>query len=379
MPPKNFPKIVENWTKTIAKERYVGTSVEHPSCDPAFEPTKAQCHRLIMSAGGFGNKGIPPECAGGDIEKRRLDGKLLCGGDYDFQMKEMIALLYEFKADRQELTDRAVFNIVDRGFRHDWGLEWGDHMAVTAPVIGTIPETENHLLMIYGSQYLINDFIRENPRNLVFFRRGRYRTQQQFKNKGSKLEDFLLRAAGRVLHSGFFETNARPYQSKTFHAMLNLAEFAADERVRTAYRNALHYLSTKYTFQSFKGQRLTPARRNHKKSYTHNFNHLETDGMQMVMALLSGANPHVSPDRAGANGRGHALWAALSSYRLPEAIHDYMLRKRHGYWATMHARFTDLHFTLHTWPKYLDKIGRGWGNQGVLNGHRRLISQRPNL
>ncbi|MEE2787510.1 MAG: hypothetical protein VX589_09240 [Myxococcota bacterium] len=308
MPPSNFPAIVEVWTKTIHKHGIAGTSGTE--------------------------------------------------GDYDMLMKEMIALLYRFKHDKNLLTNKAVFNIVDRGLKHYRGQSFGTKMRFQIMGI-TFPETENHTLMTYGSIYLTNQFIRQNPRKLSALRKGIYKNQAPFNNAGGQIEDFLFQAASRVLHAGFFETNARPYQSISFHALLNLAEFAANPKLRMAARNALDFLSTKYAFQSFQGQRFTPNRRNHKPAYNHKFNYMDTDGTMSIYLALSGANPKIKLTANG-NAGGHALWTMLSTYRIPAPVHDYMLNKRNGYWARMHNRYTDDHYATHSWPKYFNKNGTFW-------------------
>ncbi len=298
----------------------------------------------------------------------------VAGNDYDMVMKEMIALLYLFKDDNKELTDKAAFNIVDKGFKNLIGQEYGKYMAVTY-FGNTNPETENHVLMTYGSQYLINDYIRQNPRGEDRLTEGKYKNRSQFINEGKKLEDFLFQAAARVLHNGFFETNGRFYQGLTFQAMLNLYSYSKNPKLRLAYRNALDYLSTKFAFQSMEGKRFSPNRRNHKKGYSDSLEFYKRDAMNYVMGSLSGALRYRFP--GGGNPDGIALWAMLSPYRIPEGIHDYMLNKHDGYWARMQARFTDEHYALHKWPKYFNKNGRAFGNMNQIEPAAELYFATP--
>lgn len=45
---------------------------------------------------------------------------------------------------------------------------------------------------------------------------------------------------------------------------------------------------------------------------------------------------------------GFALWAGLKDYRVPAAIHDFMLHKYDGWWARLQSRYTLNHYPMHT-------------------------------
>jgi hypothetical protein len=264
-------------------------------------------------------------------------------GDYDFLMKEMISLLYVFRDQPELLTDEAAFRIVDSALGSLAGLEdVEDRLSfrVSVPLIGALleyPETENHVLMTLSSIYLTNQWIVENPRHDRRLRKGHYSHLERFDNQGSELEDMLLQATGRVLHSGFWEVNGRPYQAMTAHALMNLSSFAGSETVRTAARNALDYLSTQFAFQSFEMKRLGPYRRS--VHYVTTTGMYDNDGVIFIFGALAGG--YVWPDaffRSG-NAAGHALWATLLDYRVPPAVHDFMLDKHSGFWSRMQTRF----------------------------------------
>ncbi|OUS32609.1 hypothetical protein A9Q99_00635 [Gammaproteobacteria bacterium 45_16_T64] len=280
-------------------------------------------------------------------------------GDYDMILKEVVAFLHRFK-NHPQVTANTLYNMVEKGFgKYVEGKECCERLTVKQGPF-TNPETENHVLMIYGSQYLLNDFILENPRNDRRLRRGRYSDQHRFRNaRSGNLYDFLMQAAARPLHNGMFETNGRAYQGITFLAMLNLASYSRDPKMRLAFQNSLDYMATKYAFQSIAGRRFSPNRRNH--GYAHRLDNYNTDGMIFTMGALSGALQYQFP--GDSNPAGMALWAMLSSYRLPEVIHDYILHKHDGYWATMQARYSDKHYALHSRPKYFEgKVEWGKAN-----------------
>jgi hypothetical protein len=306
---------------------------EHPGAPPLFEPSvaanfPAQVEQFTRSLYYF-----RPGTVGG-LPKQP--------GDYDFLMKEMISLLYLFRDQPELLTDEATFRIVDSALGALAGLDVADRLSfrVSVPLLGALleyPETENHVLMTLSSIYLTNQWIVENPRRDRRLRIGRYRDLRQFGNAGSQLEDMLLQATGRVLHNGFWEVNGRPYQAMTAHALINLSSFAKSEPMRTAARNALDYLSTQFAFQSLEMKRLGPYRRSIHNVSTAGI--YDNDGVIFMLGALAGG--YVWPDaffRSG-NAAGHALWAALLDYRVPPAVHDFMLDKHSGFWARMQTRF----------------------------------------
>ena len=212
-----------------------------------------------------------------------------------------------------------------------------------------------------------------------------------FAYEGTPLESAVRDALARVTHAGFFETNARPYQHLTYHAILTLASFAQNELIQTEAENALHYLSTKLAFQSIDGRRHTPMRRNCE--YANDPGLYVGDGTSPSIGLLSGAykwndspyglrpsmadsyacfsgmgdchwhqytwkhtedeneTDNVADDDSGLEGYRHnaggqpkVIWTAFGRYRAPRAIHDFMLNDRGGYFARMMPRFDRDHY-----------------------------------
>jgi hypothetical protein len=288
--------------------------------------------------------GVPGTSAGLDAPE----------GDYDFLMKEMVGLLYLFKNDRALLTDDAAWNILSQGLVPRALTDPNEHLTfdIRVPLLSDTlryPESENHVLMTLSSIYLTRALIADNPR-------GDPRIDELKKRKpeladASLYLDPLLRAAGRVLHDGFFETNARPYQALSTHALLNLHGFAPHEKLRTGARNALDYLATAFAFQSLEHKRFGPYRRSAK--YADRVGMYDNDGVIFMMGALAGG--HAWPDdfqRVG-NAVGHALWASLLEYRLPDAVHELMLHKHTGYWARMHSRFASRDYRIGQPGRYL--------------------------
>jgi hypothetical protein len=159
-----------------------------------------------------------------------------------------------------------------------------------------------------------------------------------------------------VLHNGFWEVNGRPYQAMSAHALINLATFADDPRLRSGARNALDYLAAKFAFQSLGMKRHAPYRR--CSEYAQRAGLYEPDGVPYLFGVLAGGHSWPQDFPRASNAAGHALWASLLGYRVPAAIHDYMLDKHTGFWARMQSRFGRDHYRHGRHGRYFRKDGR---------------------
>ena len=115
------------------------------------------------------------------------------------------------------------------------------------------PETENHLLMIESSRYLVNQ--------LKFDRTG----DAKFNNTGNRLRGWLLGYMQRIAKHDFLEFNSRPYARLALHPLFNLHEFARDEDIRTAAQILLDYTMMKFAISSNRCRRVSPFRRHEYK------------------------------------------------------------------------------------------------------------------
>jgi hypothetical protein len=156
------------------------------------------------------------------------------------------------------------------------------------------PETENHLLSELTYHYLINQLITLDQ---VFLTHGGpYLDPEEymgtlmedpyawFEYAETPLEDALLEVLSRVLYNGMFETNAKPYQRISTDAILMLATYSAEDRVRKAATNALHFMATMHAFQSLDGRAYMPRRRSCDQAYHQTL----ISGNERIFAMLSG-------------------------------------------------------------------------------------------
>jgi hypothetical protein len=112
-----------------------------------------------------------------------------------------------------------------------------------------VPETENHINMIYASQYLANQLLFEETND------------SRYDNAKNGYRSALLNRLNDFTKNDFIEYNSHNYQDFTMFALLALASYANDPKVQTAAQNVLNYISAKVAVSSNDGRRSTPFRR----------------------------------------------------------------------------------------------------------------------
>ena len=305
-PPSNFSALVENWLVANAQQ---GKAVVGTDGDFDFVLTAA-----MTVLNGFGNLKHPDGTQYlTDLSVRHLlvygSGPGDCGGSADIRACGRTV----------PLTGPNVNNLS----HHDWI---------------TIPETENHVLMINTWAYLANQWVRDNPRNDSYLTNFNASNPAAFINTGTNLEQALLSIVSRFLKNGAFEENAHPYQGYTLRALMQLAGFAESPALKTGAQNALDYLSALVALQSFQGKRYVPMRRIWDNRS--DFDVLRDDYGTIMFDFLSGAysfddDPTLkctAPNCLWGNPilgdqyRGFTLDSYVSGYKLPILVKHLMLR-----------------------------------------------------
>jgi len=131
-------------------------------------------------------------------------------------------------------------------------LTAGDYAVQNA----TIPETENHRLMIESTRYLNNELIRRQLAS-----EGDSDRLGNLKSAQQGVHDWLLWDLQRIFTGDFTEYNARPYQREAVGAIMNLYDFAPDAEIRNAAQLVLEYAVARFAIGSSEGRRLVPFRR----------------------------------------------------------------------------------------------------------------------
>jgi hypothetical protein len=166
-------------------------------------------------------------------------------GDYDMALKGLMVVLHRYR----DLLNVDQINFIVRDLipaRLPGPIDPGFESYQVGPV--TIPESENHLLMMNSSKYLINKILLERTGDA------------KYDNATNGVRDWLLTHMANFAHYDFMEFNARAYQRMSLHAMLDLHEFG-DPPVQTAAQIVLDYIMTKFAISSSRGRRVPPFRR----------------------------------------------------------------------------------------------------------------------
>lgn len=111
-----------------------------------------------------------------------------------------------------------------------------------------IPETENHLLLMNSSRYLINKIIIDQ------LEEGDDR--DGFVKDQAEVKQWLMDRMRRIAREDFVEYNAKPYQRYSIVALLNLYDYAGDPELATAAQVVLEFASAKFAAGSAQGRRI---------------------------------------------------------------------------------------------------------------------------
>ncbi|MEJ7680531.1 MAG: hypothetical protein WKG06_22300 [Segetibacter sp.] len=93
-----------------------------------------------------------------------------------------------------------------------------------------IGETENHTLMIITARYLTNQLLYQRNPDL------KYDNRRNGSDDAPSCTGLVLYLLRNILRDDFSEYNAKPYQTQTRSALLNLYSYAYDHEVRLLLR-----------------------------------------------------------------------------------------------------------------------------------------------
>jgi len=257
-------------------------------------------------------------------------------GDYDAAFKGLMVIAYRY---RRLLPDDAFNFILDSlvpsfvvGTDISTFEKYTLHIQVKVPIPTMTPdfpkeapETENHMLLIGSTMYLMNQ--------LFLDRTG----QKRYNNRDNGLTKWLLRYMQTIAKHDFLEFNARPYQRYSLHALLNLHEFARDASIRTAAQILLDYSMVKFAISSNRLRRINPFRRLKENTNRADNPHNELlapkgqgdDSVIGFFQMYAGptdinGNP---TDRFPAGWGMQAVIAGLADYRPPPAAYILAMKR----------------------------------------------------
>jgi hypothetical protein len=159
----------------------------------------------------------------------------------------------------------------------------------------------------------------------------------------------MLGLLRNILRDDFSEYNAKNYQIEVRSALLNLCSYAYDDEVRLAARMVLDYISAHFAVSSNDLRRMVPFRRRNEKNHVTRASGFMTvgllertlgaDPMAQHFAILAGntrayetpwpARPEPWSIKTDQGDGNDAVMDALSDYRLPFSIHDFLVNDSH--------------------------------------------------
>jgi hypothetical protein len=249
-------------------------------------------------------------------------------GEYDVALTMLVSIIYKY----YDVLPPAVQNHIIDGLLNKRGPFDPDDLRPFKPLPG--PETENHVMMIESARYLTNQ--------LLYKRTG----DPRYDNARNGMDEWMLKHLQQFLKTDFIEYNSRPYQHYTMSALLNLYSYTSDRkpssaRVKTAAHMVLDYVMAKVAVSSNDSRRSVTYRRKVEYNSPHFLNDHYDKHTAFSMAL-AGTTDMVSGDTLDAKGKivrkkgdlpgdfaWEMQWAALSDYRLPDAILDLMVNRPH--------------------------------------------------
>ncbi len=240
-------------------------------------------------------------------------------GDYDFTLAGLTLILHAFGNQPDLLYPKTTDHIVNVLMTEEGGTP-----KVHTPRILGLPlrDTENHILMTEGSRYLKNRWKALHGD-----------TEPKYNNETNGLEAWLLNYMAGIERAGLYEYNSIPYDGYTLTALLNLEAFAA-EPVRMAARRILDRCNWDYALGSLSFRRFPPFRRQPQQAQATGLDaHYHTIIMKAWMSLAGIEGLTIK------EGKHHALWVPLTSYRPPDAVVEWVLKKPTHYFIQMgHGR-----------------------------------------
>jgi hypothetical protein len=302
-------------------------------------------------------------------------------GNYDMSEMRMLPLLYRYY-DRlsPEAREWLITALLAKGTIHrihvddtftsggtpdDWSragfVEPFTPIPFPMAVHVRIGETENHILMILTARYLTNQLLYQRDHLPIHDNRRNGNSNDPvlgiLLQTGPHCTQVLLEVLRGFLSNDFSEYNAKPYQTETRAALLNLCSYAYDHEVRLAARMVLDYISAHIVVSSNDLRRMVPFRRKNEGKYVTeipapyalpgvlNVGLLESwrgaDPMVQHFAIQAGNTrafeyPYEDPPRPdrpwawsiAEDGLDSTL-EALSDYRLPPSIHDLFVNDLH--------------------------------------------------
>jgi len=242
-------------------------------------------------------------------------------GDYDVVLKGYIPIIYRYARYLAPDVQYRLLHLLNKAGPHDPGDDAHSCVAVS------IPETENHRLMIESSRYLTNQLLFKRT-NDPRFDNSRNATLWPLIGTIAPMDQYILQFLQDFLKNDFLEYNSRPYERYSWAAIQNLYDYAENPKVKTAARMVLDYLSAKVAVSASDGRRNPPYRRRASHNHLDLF-HQESDPLKNLFFIYTAPTSVMKdfypPDTVKFPATSEMVLAAATTYQPPDLVLNLMV------------------------------------------------------
>ena len=272
-------------------------------------------------------------------------------GDYDFTLMALTPILYFFGDSSKILYPETRQHLLDTLLTAE-GSNFDDKVPRS---LGSIEDTENHVLMTQGSRHLKNRWLRQHGNN-----------DPAHNNQENGIEEKLASYLEDIIQCGIYEFNSNPYQGYTLSALLNLNAFGG-EKISRLSATILDRMNGQYALGSYDFRRFAPFRRRYDHADDLSLNAGYHVSMMKTWISFYADTLVLNID----HGEHMALWAAIMPYRPPDEVVDWTLHKKSHYLVRMGHGWNSSPEIYSGSPDYLLSAG------GVNRGNKSMIVARP--
>lgn len=232
-------------------------------------------------------------------------------GDYDFVLQELVRIAYHGKGVISDAAYERLLNelLSQKGNKHYTHFAMG--------VCGRkIKDTENHVLMTEVARYLTNQLMLDETGDEIY------------DNEKNGFNTWMIDHLEYFFKHGFSEINSKPYAGYTIQTLLNLYDYARDERVKRSSQILLDYLAMKFAMESSQGRRYPTFRRQYRRYLDERID--EADYMSAAMMIWAGQYDYLNHSDIDLSqstlpyGDRIALNISLSTYRPHPYVYEHL-------------------------------------------------------
>lgn len=267
-------------------------------------------HQLSVYGGPFESGDYPVLQLCGDERVGEILGTPEERLDREYWYREVLSSLWDIFRWLLEYTGKmaAVYALSTTGIGAlPFAFAIGPAGDVAPALSFRIEETENHLLQIESSKYLINQMVLTVEPN--------HDNRHELQEQQNELRDWLLKRFKSIADKDFDEYNSRPYTRYSLNSVQNLLAYARDPDIKAAARILLTLSAAKFAAGSSDGRRIVPYRRLSSADIVSDLytTHSGSDH-ELVRAFVYAGQTRLRGDIIDGGEAAHMIYAAIDGY-----------------------------------------------------------------